>query len=67
MRVPEKCLICGQGDWHGGHEVPGKLMKPGLRVFYSCGASLSYKVISEGIYHLLTKNCCRDKGDCNKA
>ena len=57
--VPEHCLFCG-ANWNGGHEIPGKEMKVGLRVFYECGASLSIKEeFPEGCF-LLTKNCNKD-------
>ena len=55
FNVPETCLVCG-AEWKGGHEVPGKPMKSGLRVFYLCGASLSVTVYEEG-YSLLLKGC----------
>ena len=57
--VPAKCLICG-AEWRGGHQLPNKPMKVGLRVFYDCGASLSIKkesMIEDGCYILLLKNC----------
>lgn len=39
--IPEKCLICG-APWIGGCGVPGaRYPKPGLRVFFDCGASMS--------------------------
>lgn len=60
IKVPDKCLICG-ADWSGGHRVPGKNMKEGLRVFYDCGASMSVEVLSPGIYYVLVKNCVWDE------
>ena len=60
VRVPKYCLICG-ACWIGGHAPPFKPMTEGLRVFYECGASISCKTLSEGIYQLLTKNCFNDK------
>lgn len=58
--VPEKSLCCGS-DYYGGHEVPGKKMKFGLRVFYRCGASLSvHTKAQDGAWLLLSKNCCKD-------
>lgn len=66
--VPEKCLACG-ADWSGGHQLPGKPMKVGLRVFYRCGASLSASPAGynwpepydpaayDGAWRLLFKNC----------
>jgi hypothetical protein len=55
--VPETCMICG-AKWMGGHERPGHRMRPGLRVFYDCGASLSVREgYHEGAFHLLLKNC----------
>jgi len=56
IKVPETCLICGS-HFIGGHETPGQEMKEGLRVFYRCGASISCREISEGIYQVLIKNC----------
>lgn len=58
--VPEKCLICG-ADYHGGAEVPGKKLTPHLRVFYTCGASLSYIKLAENACQVLIKNCGDDK------
>ena len=66
IKVPKRCLIC-QSPWAGGHERPGKQMQSGLRVFYSCGASLSYKILAEGIYQLLVKNCQNDIQNDEKA
>jgi len=60
VQVPKYCLIC-KAPWSGGCAIPTKPLPEGLRVFYECGASLSCKIISEGIYQLLTKNCCNDK------
>ena len=54
--VPSRCILC-ESEWQGGHEVPGKPMKESLRIFYKCGASLSYKILSNGTYNFLTKNC----------
>lgn len=54
--VPAKCLRCG-AKWTGGHEVPGKPMKFGLRVFYDCGASMSVKRLRWGCCSILFKNC----------
>ena len=59
IKVPERCLIC-HAFWIGGHETPGQEIKEGLRVFYRCGASISCKEISDGIYQILTKNCGND-------
>lgn len=59
--VPEHCIICGS-SWAGGHEIPGKPMKEGLRVFYDCGCSLSCERLSEG-YRLLAKNCRKELKD----
>jgi len=36
-------------------------MTEGMRVFYACGTSLSCKMLSEGIYQLLIKNCWNDE------
>ncbi|MCD6295930.1 MAG: hypothetical protein J7M30_02125 [Deltaproteobacteria bacterium] len=55
LKVPDKCLICGS-EWCGGHELPHRPMKEGLRVFYDCGASMSCKRIDCG-YTILIKNC----------
>lgn len=57
IKVPKHCLICGS-DYMGGHELPDKPMREGLRVFYICGASMSMKMLSEGVYQILFKNCC---------
>lgn len=56
VNVPEKCLYCG-AKWSGGHQVPNKEMKKGLRVFYTCGASLSIYEQTEDHALLLFKNC----------
>ncbi len=57
IKVPENCLACG-APWSGGHEVPGQMMREGLRVFYECGASMSVKNGSvEGVRNILFKNC----------
>ena len=64
MVVPDTCLCCG-ADYLGGHALPGKEMKEGLRVFYKCGSRLSIiKELSkpeEGLYILRFKNCNCDK------
>jgi len=59
IKVPEKCLICGIGEWSGGAQIPNEDLQPRVRVFYDCGCSLSYKVIDESIpaFQLLIKNC----------
>ena len=56
VKVPKYCLYCGAG-WKGGHQVPGSIMKLGLRVFYFCGASLSITEQTEDYCRLLFKNC----------
>jgi len=58
MKTPQTCLICG-ARWSGGHQIPGMEMKEGLRVFFECGASMSYKCI-DGVYQILFKNCPED-------
>lgn len=58
-KVPATCLICGAA-YNGGHELPGNNMKHGLRVFYCCGASLSFSHVDPrfpGVFQLLLKNC----------
>lgn len=60
--VPEKCLICGS-KWRGGAQVPGEKLKPKVRVFYNCGASLSYKSTFEGCYQILISNCSKNVFD----
>lgn len=59
IKVPKKCLICG-AKWEGGHEVPNKSMKEGLRVFYICGGSMSVKILNKGVYQILFKNCTKE-------
>ena len=59
IRTPKYCLICG-APWSGGHANPLESIKPGLRQFYECGASMSVKIISEGVYQVLIKNCFSD-------
>lgn len=59
IKVPAKCLCCG-AEYQGGHQLPEKPMKEGLRVFYQCGASMSVKVLFEGVYQILFKNCCKE-------
>jgi hypothetical protein len=55
--VSAHCPVCG-AEWKGGHEVPGKRMREGLRVFYGCGASMSFKRGDfQGVFHILLKNC----------
>ena len=56
IKVPQGCLYCN-APWSGGHELPLKEMKKGLRVFYKCGASLSIKEQTENSCLLLFKNC----------
>jgi len=56
IKVPSKCLICGS-EYIGGHEWIAEPMKEGLRVFFKCGASMSVRVIMEGVYKILFKNC----------
>ncbi len=56
IKVPEKCLICGS-EYMGGHETPSSIMREGLRVFYQCGASMSVKILSDGVFQILFKNC----------
>ncbi|MEA1883757.1 MAG: hypothetical protein U9N62_04450 [Thermotogota bacterium] len=60
IKVPEKCLVCGAG-YLGGHELPTKPMKEGLRVFYTCGASMSVKILDENTYQILYKNCAGEE------
>jgi hypothetical protein len=62
IKVPEKCLYCGAG-WRGGHEVPGKDMKVGLRVFYDCGASLAISEKEDLFLRLLFKGCIKSEED----
>lgn len=59
MMTPAKCLICG-ADWSGGAARPDEYLEPGKRVFFECGASLSYRMQNPGVYQILTKNCERD-------
>lgn len=62
-KVPEKCFIC-DSIYIGGCALPGeRFPKPGLRVFYDCGASLSIKQseFNHNVYHLLFKNCWCDE------
>lgn len=59
MITPDKCLICG-ADYSGGAALPGGPLPEGLRVFYQCGASLSYCIIGQGVYSILFKNCYTD-------
>ena len=65
MLTPHNCLICGS-EWKGGHEVPGKEMKTGLRVFYKCGGSLCIckieNLIDASKYTLFIK-CHKEKHD----
>lgn len=60
IKVPKKCLVCGS-KYMGGAEWPNKPMRPSLRVFYDCGASMSLKVLAEGCYQILFKNCTNDE------
>jgi len=64
IKVPKKCLICG-AEYQGGSVWEGEPMKPDLRVFYRCGASLSIQgdksMIEDGSYILLVKNCSNDE------
>ena len=57
MKAPEFCLICGKGSWRGGHCGVGDEMKDGLRIFFSCGSSMSVENLSDGAYSILVKNC----------
>ena len=56
VKTPANCPICGS-PWRGGHQIPPHQMTQGLRVFYECGASVSYKKIDDDTYQLLIKNC----------
>jgi hypothetical protein len=57
IKVPEKCLCC-KSKWNGGSAIPGDTMEIGLRVFFSCGASLSVaEDLGCGCYMLRFKNC----------
>jgi len=56
MKVPETCPLCG-AKYIGGHALPGQDMKEGMRVFYACGASHSFKYMKSGRISTLTKNC----------
>lgn len=63
MRTPKKCLMCGS-QWKGGATAPGKPMKEGLRVFYDCGWTVSYKIIENingRIVHQLISHSCRNE------
>jgi len=42
--VPEKSLCCGS-DWLGGHQIPGKKMKLGLRVFINVEHHYLYEIV----------------------
>jgi hypothetical protein len=58
-------LIC-QSLWAGGCAKPKKEMPPNRRVFFKCGASMSYKILDKGIYLILFKNCESEiKGEKN--
>jgi hypothetical protein len=39
IKAPETCICCGS-PYTGGHVRPNEPMKPELRVFYQCGASV---------------------------
>lgn len=54
--VPDKCPIC-EHPYHGGTVVPGRRMGLGLRVFYTCGASVSVSDLGDGMFQMLIKNC----------
>lgn len=50
--------ICG-ARIVGGNKPPGERMTPGLRTFYSCGATISCQAseVNDNVLHLLLKNC----------
>ncbi len=56
IKVPDNCLVCG-AEWVGGCQLPGKPIAENARVFYRCGASMSAKILTEGVYRILLKNC----------
>lgn len=60
IRVPKFCLCCGS-SWSGGCACPGEEMEEGRRVFFECGASMSYQKIGENSYSILFKNCQETK------
>lgn len=60
VNAPDKCLCCG-AEYSGGSVWKGEPMKEGLRVFYKCGASLSYKRLNDFQVQILFYGCCCDK------
>lgn len=62
MLVPNNCLKCG-ASWRGGHEVPGKKMKIGLRVFYKCFGSLCIQSIEHSTKYYLLIRCGKENGN----
>ena len=55
--TPETCPNCG-AKYSGGSTAPGDAMKPDLRVFYICGASISMQLRPDNKL-LMLKNCSK--------
>ena len=55
--TPEVCPNCG-AKYSGGSTAPGDELKPDLRVFYICGASISMKLRPDNKL-LMLKNCSK--------
>ncbi len=54
IKVPRNCPVCNTGYWIGGFDFPGRSMIPGLRVFFTCGSSLSIELYPD---RYLLKGC----------
>ena len=66
IKVPGICLLC-DAPYQGGHELPYHKMQKGLRIFYSCGASLSIKESNQDYCLLLFKGCGTHTKDSEKS
>jgi hypothetical protein len=65
IKVPNLCLLC-DAPYKGGHELPNNKMQKGLRVFYSCGSSLSIKENNQDYCLLLFKGCGTNESNLEK-
>lgn len=64
MITTEYCPLCG-AKWRGGAQKPGRKLQPNSRVFYDCGAQLSYTASNSygGAVRILITNCLGDRID----
>jgi hypothetical protein len=51
-KVMQFCPVCS-AHVSGGYADPGQPMKPGMRTFYKCGASVSCEILTDNVFRLL--------------